>query len=129
MFNALVLFLLVFSKMAYSQENSLNFSLIDNPSNVSGKEIELLDELVTAAQENIKNLTFLKDLVTNYQAEQSRYMENSNDSEALYKMIKFSYVILENIKALQLTPLFEPSFLSELAIISKPAAKLGIPRP
>jgi hypothetical protein len=92
-------------------------------------EIVLLDSLIQSAQENIKNLTQLKEMITAYQVEQVKYMKNPSDNEALYKMIKLAHAILENIKSSQLTLLFEPTFLSELTIISKPVAKLGIPKP
>lgn len=95
----------------------------------TSKEVVMVDSLIECAQNNLNTLTALKDKILQYEAEQNRYMQDPQNTEALYKMIKLAHLILENIKSSQLTPLFEPSFLSELTIVSKPAAKLGIPKP
>jgi DNA phosphorothioation-dependent restriction protein DptG len=108
---------------------SFCFSFAFGEENSTGKEIALIDGLIESAQNNLNNLTSLKETIEKYQTVQNRYMQDPNDTETLYKMIRLAHEILENIKTSQMTSLFEPSFLSELSIISKPAAKLGIPKP
>ena len=125
----LIFFAVVFSfcgmGLAYSQE----VLPIDDPSKVIEKELSMLSKLVDLSKINLTNLLSLKESIESYQKLQTHYMENLEDQETLYKMIKLAQAILVNIKQNQLIPLFDPAFISELTIISKPASKLGIPRP
>jgi hypothetical protein len=125
----IVIFCLCFNfcitTLAYSQE----VLSIDDPSKVIEKELSMLSELIESSKVHLKNLVFLKESIDNYRKLQACCMENLEDQETLYKMIKLAQTILVNIKQNQLIPLFDPAFISELTILSKPAAKLGIPRP
>ncbi len=109
----------------------LTFPLFGEPgsSDLISGEITKIDDLIDVSKQNVQVLTSLKTSIENYQELQSRYMQDPEDNEALYQMIKEAHSILESIKKSQLKPLFDPAFLSELAIISKPAAKLGLPKP
>lgn len=107
---------------------TMNSSLSAHENNTA-KEIALVDDLIGSAQSTLSNLTYLKEMLSKYQTLQDNYMKDSSDTEALYQMIRLAHEILGNIKTSQMTTLFEPSFLSELSIISKPATKLGIPKP
>lgn len=93
------------------------------------KEIDLVGDMIASAENAIKNLQSLQSDLKKYQAIRKVCLENPDDNESLYKMIKLAQSILDQIKIAQLTTVFEPSFLSELTIVSKPASKLGIPKP
>lgn len=124
-----VSFFFLLSGTVFCQDHSARISQFEDPANIIAKETAMLNDLIEASQQNLKNLTYLKGLIQKYQTLQSQYMVNPDDNEALYQMIKTAHAILEKIKENHLAPLFDPAFLSELTIISKPAAKLGIPKP
>ena len=100
----------------------------ENKNDIIVNEVKMLDELILSSQKSLKNLIAIKELIQKYQGIQKKYLDNPNDNTALYQMIKAAHTILEAIKESKLTPLFDPAFLSELTIISKPATKLGIPK-
>jgi hypothetical protein len=117
-----------FFTKGHSQSLNIPAPRVDDPSHLVKNELQTLDLLIEATQLNLKNLTKLKEHLQKYQELQDRYLKNS-DNEVLFQMIKTAHVILEGIKEAHLTQSFDPAFLSELSIISKPATKLGIPRP
>jgi len=104
-------------------------SPIIEPKEVVANEIARLNLLIEATQESLEQQRRLRDMVVEYQKIQARYMQSSEDNELLYQLIKKAYAILETIKAQHLEAAFEPEFLSELSILSKPALKSGIPKP
>lgn len=93
------------------------------------KEIAIVDSLIACAQNNVTQLISLREKIVDYQTQEALYMQNPQNTEALYKMIKNARVILENLQESRLSMLFDAAFLSELTIVSKPATKLGIPKP
>lgn len=106
----------------YAGDSLENKDLID-------REITMLSDLIDATQQNLNNQIKLRDLIKQYQTYQKRYLEVADDNELLYQMIKTAYVILDIIKQNHLAEAFDPAFISELTIVSKPAAKRGLPKP
>lgn len=104
-------------------------SPIIEPNEVVANEIARLNLLIEATQQSLEQQRRLRDMVVEYQKIQARYMESTDDNELLYQLIKKAYAILEAIKAQHLEAAFEPEFLSELSLLSKPALKSGIPKP
>ncbi|MCE5318206.1 MAG: hypothetical protein LLG04_12705 [Parachlamydia sp.] len=104
-------------------------SPIIEPKEVVANEIARLNLLIESTQQSLEQQRRLRDMVVEYQKIQARYMESSEDNELLYQLIKKAYAILETIKAQHLEAAFEPEFLSELSMLSKPALKSGIPKP
>lgn len=99
------------------------------PKEVVANELARLDLLIQATQQSLEQQRKLRDMIADYQAIQTRYMDSPEDNELLYQLIKKAYGILEIIKAQHLEAAFEPEFLSELSLLSKPALKSGIPKP
>ncbi len=97
--------------------------------NVIANEVMMLDQLIEASKQSLEIQIKLRDLILKYQELQTRYLEGQNDNEHLFIMAKSAKKILETIKENHLTPSFDPAFLGELTLISKPAAKRGIPKP
>lgn len=100
-----------------------------NSAQMISNQLIKIDEWLEASKQNVRALTQIKASVERYQHLQARYMQNPENNEALYQMIKEAHSLLEAIKTMQLTPLFEAAFISELTVVSKPVAKLGIPKP
>jgi hypothetical protein len=98
-------------------------------SQLISNQLVKIDEWLEAAKQNVRALSQIKASVEKYQHLQARYMQNPDNNEALYQMIKEAHSLLEAIKTMQLTPLFDAAFISELTVVSKPVAKLGIPKP
>lgn len=104
-------------------------SPIIEPKEVVANEIARLDLLIEATSRSLEQQRKLRDMIVEYQKTQARYMDNPEDNELLYQLIKRAYGILEVIKGQHLEGAFEPEFLSELSLLSKPALKSGIPKP
>ncbi len=92
-------------------------------------QLSKIDDCLEASRQNVVALTQLKASAARYQLLQARYMQYPEDNEVLYQMIKEAHALLEGIRALQLTSVFDPAFISELTVVSKPVTKLGIPKP
>lgn len=102
---------------------------IRDPHDVIGNEILMLDHLIETTQESLKAQKEIKELIVQYNEIQTRYMQNTEDLLLLFQMAKQAHKILEAINKHYLTQVFDPSFLGELKVISKPAAKRGLPKP
>ncbi len=119
------LFLLIlFTGQAFSEQKDIK----ESPHETS-QEVERVEDLIDVSKLNVTMLTQLKNSIEKYQLLQLQYMKDPEDNEVLYQMVKEAYAILDVIKKNQLTALFDPAFISELTIVSKPATKLGLPKP
>ena len=124
MYKKIVLLTLLLSVAGTAAETS-----IVNPQDVVANELSHLDQLIDATEKSLAQQRRLRELIGQYQEMQKRYLDNSEDNELLFQLIKTAYTILESIKAQHLELAFEPEFLSELSLLSKPAMKSGIPKP
>lgn len=102
---------------------------IVHPHEVVANELARLDQLIDATKLSLAQQQKLRENIRLYQDLQKRYLDNPDDNELLYQLVKNAYYILESIKAQHLELAFEPDFLSELSLLSKPALKSGIPKP
>ena len=92
-------------------------------------EVLMLDELIATTENSIKVLKKLQDLISKYQLLQKACLDESCDTDQLYQMAKMAQQILSMIQENRMTQNFDPAFIGELNIVSKPAAKRNIPRP
>lgn len=95
---------------------------------VVSSELAMLDTLIEATKKSLANEITLKEQITRYQKIQELYLLGASDNDTLYKMAHLALRILETIKESHLTQNFDPAFLSELTLISRPATKPGIPK-
>jgi hypothetical protein len=98
-------------------------------SQMISNQLVKIEDCLEAAKQNVVALAQIKASMERYQQLQSRYRQNPDNNEVLYQMIKEAHALLEAIKTMQLTPLFDTAFISELTVVSKPVSKLGIPKP
>lgn len=122
-------FLAIFLPLISEGAEKIDLSIVTATENRAAKELSALDHMIEATEQTLKNQIKLRELIKQYQELQKNYLLHPDDNETLYKMIKTAHIILENIKEYHLTQVMDQEFLSELTIISKPAAKLGVPRP
>jgi|694.fasta_scaffold28661_1 hypothetical protein len=94
-----------------------------------GREIENLNDLIEATEKNLELQVKLRGMIKDYQKIQQNFLQNPEDNELLFQLVKNAHLILELIKEYRLNSLFDPAFLAELSLVSKPASKLGIPKP
>jgi hypothetical protein len=93
-------------------------------------ELNTLDRLIAATQRSLNTQNELRQLIQRYREAEDRYLQGpENDHDLLYAMAKLAYQILEIIQTHHLTLNFDPKFIEELAIVSKPISKRGIPKP
>lgn len=96
---------------------------------VVSNELVMLDDLISATQQNLEIQLKLRELLQSYQQIQEQYLQKPDDNELLFQMVKHAHIIFEMIKENHLTQAFDPAFLGELTLVSKPVSKLGIPKP
>lgn len=92
-------------------------------------ELSMLDNLIEVTQQNIDNQKKLRDLIRLYQTLQAQYLQNEDDKELLYKIVRVAYLASESVKENQLSQIFDPDFLKELNLFAQIAVKRGIPKP
>lgn len=100
-----------------------------DPKEIVSNELARLDFLIEATEKSLQQQQKLRSLLKDYQKLQAQYLNQPDDNELLFQLIKSAYTILETIKTLHLETAFEPEFLSELTVLAKPAIKSGMPRP
>ena len=96
---------------------------------LAANELDTLNELIAATQRSLGIQIELREKILRYQELQRLSMENEDNFEQLYRLAKSAHIILETIKEQHLLQTFDAAFISELTLVSKPAAKRGIPRP
>lgn len=99
------------------------------PAQLVANEIDRLNFLIDATQNNLQNQKNLRGLILEYQKTQALYMKNSQDNELLFRMVKQAHRILSQIKENNLAHLFSSEFLGELTLLSQVANKKGLPKP
>lgn len=102
---------------------------LTDPAAMAANEIAMLDDLIAVTEQNLEKQKKIKILVVEYQKIQSVYLQNTENKEMLFRMIKSAYRLLESIKDAHLTQAFDPKFISELNLLSQIAAKSGIAKP
>ena len=101
----------------------------NDPSTITANDLVMLDNLIEATQKSIENQKILRQQIKDYQKLQLQYLNNSQDNELLYRMVKSAYAISNTIKENHLTQAFSPEFMSEINLFAQVASKRGIPRP
>lgn len=97
---------------------------------VVARELAMLEDHIEGTRCRLVNLEQLRDSIKQYQSFQLRYLQGKGSQhELLYQMVQAADLIMKNIKENRLNQLFDPAFISELTIMSKPAGKRGIPKP
>jgi hypothetical protein len=120
----LIVSLLLFFSSVHAAESGI----IDTKDLVAN-ELTRLDQLIEATSLSLEQQKQLRERVKGYQELHAKYLADPDDNERLYRLIKSAYTILESIKNQHLETAFEPDFLSELTVLSRPAIKSGLPKP
>ena len=108
---------------------SVSLHANDSSEDLIDREVAMLSDLIDATQQNLNDQIKLRNMIKEYQSYQKHYLEVAEDNELLYKMVKTAYAILDTIKRNHLAEAFDPAFINELTVVSKPATKRGIPKP
>jgi len=100
-------------------------------SDISSKvpqELDTLNAVIGATRENLSRQEILKDEVERYQQLQARFLQNPDNNELLFQMVKSAYRISELVQTAHLQNAFSKNFLNEIEMFARVAAKRGIPR-
>lgn len=89
---------------------------------------ELLTPVIASTEKLLQRQKELKALLERYQSLHDQYLNNMNDRSLALETGKTAQEALERIKEDKLTYLFDPSFLSEMTLFAKLAAKPSIPK-
>ena len=88
-----------------------------------GGELADLDFLIAGTEKSLARQKELRERIVRFQELKALSMEDRDNYELLFKLSKSAFVLLETIKQEHLTQIFDPAFISELSLLSKPAAK------
>lgn len=100
----------------------------DASSDVTG-EVQTLNEIIAMTKESLKAQEIIRNKTKAYHQLQIAYLNDPEDRELLFRMVKSSYKLLELINNNHLRHVFTPEFLHELEVFAQVAVKRGIPRP
>lgn len=89
---------------------------------------DALTPLISSTERLLQRQKDLKTLLEKYQSLHARYMNDMEDRALALETGKSAQEALERIKEDKLTYLFDPSFLSEMTLFAKLAAKPSIPK-
>lgn len=102
---------------------------ISSASTNIGKELESLNILISATKQTLENATALKKQVEDYQKLQQLYLQDADNKELLFHMVRTAFRLNEKIKSTHLEHAFSPEFLSELHVFAQVANKRTLPKP
>lgn len=92
------------------------------------QEVAKMDLLIQCSEKSLAGEKVLKQQLQAYQEAHQAYYRNMQDNEALLKLVKAGYRLLQSIKEQNLVQTFDPDLISELTVISQVATKKSIPR-
>lgn len=126
--------LLSLSALSFAAEAPLNPITTDIPvaksqEAVVAGEIAMLDNLIDVTKQNLEMQTQLRDRIQEYQKLLAVYLQNENDKELLFKLVRVATAVSNTVKENHLTQIFDQEFLSELNVFANIGNKRGIPKP
>ena len=89
----------------------------------NGTELADIDFLIAGTEKSLMRQKELREKIARFQELKGLTMEQEEDYELLFRLSKSAHALLESIKDEHLIQVFEPSFISELTLLSKPASK------
>jgi hypothetical protein len=93
----------------------------------SSSPLQELNDLIISTEQLVHNQKTLLRLLQDYLALRADYLEETNNRELLLKTAKVANQALDIIKKDRFSSLFEPSFISEMTLFAKLAARPAIP--
>lgn len=102
---------------------------VKDPAALIGNELARLDTLIQATQQSVEGQKKLRERIFDYQKVLDLYLQQPNDNDLLFQLVKSAYRTLESIKDNHLVNTFDPDFINELSVLSQAANKRGVPKP
>lgn len=88
-----------------------------------GTELADLDFLLAGTEKSLQRQKELRERIVRFQELKARSMQDETNYELLFRLSKSAFAVLETIKEEHLIQIFDPAFISELTLLSKPASK------
>ena len=121
--------LIIFFPFALFAINPITNDLPPKLDNIEQNVVAHLDNIIEATKTSLDEQTRLKQNILHYQKLQTSYINNPDDRVVLYNLVRSANQIQETIESNQLSYAFETEFLKELALFSRIAKKVSMPRP
>lgn len=121
--------LLSFCMCFYAHSAVSGLSNIKDPSQLINNELRRLDTLIQATEQSLEGQKKLKELIIQYQNIQDQFLNDTQNNDLLFQLVKSAYRALQSINENHLIHTFDPEFISELTTLSQIATKRGIPKP
>lgn len=96
---------------------------ITSPLSIIPSNLSSLDLLIQATQQQHEFQVALRDEIIAFEKVRDQYLQNPDDKELLFVVVKRANRVLEDIKMSKLTHLFDTEFLKELNVFAKFAKK------
>lgn len=107
----------------------VNTTSIRDPAALIGNEIARLDTLIQATQQSLEGQKTLREKIVEYKKIQDLYLQQPQNNDLLFRLVKSAKRTLDTIKENSLTQTFDPEFINELTVLSQAANKRGVPKP
>lgn len=92
------------------------------------QESAKIDHLIEMTSKSLVEEKQVQELLNNYRAAHVQFYKDQDNTESLIALVKAGFALHESIQHAHLDHIFDPEFLSELAIIAKVGSKRGIPK-
>jgi hypothetical protein len=92
-------------------------------------ELEGLDHLISATEHTLSTGKRVRNHVKEYLKLQKAYLENPEDRDSCYLMVRAAHDVLEEVEQARLKQAFDAEFLAELSLFAEMGKKRGVPRP
>ncbi len=124
-----VLFFLLLISPSFKATAAENAPYMQAPQDSVDNEIAALDALIDATTTNLANQKIVRSQLEAYLQLHNQYLQNTDDKQLAFRMIKSAQHLLLLIKDNNLRQVFEADFISELTLFSNIAAKRTVLRP
>jgi len=98
-----------------------------DPNSVIPNTLSSLDFLIEVTGENYQKQKVLRNDIVEYQRIHDQYFQNTADQQLLFQLVMKADQILETIREINLTHVFDSEFVKELSLFSRFAKKSRVP--
>lgn len=99
-----------------------------NTQSAGSKETTILNALIEATEQNLKNQKELQTEIAAFQKLQGRYLADTDNTDLLFQTAKSAKRAYQRIEESRLENAFSAEFMKELKLFAQIAKKRGVPR-
>ncbi len=118
-----ILLVMALSNVSLMAGEAADILLPKDPAALLQNELIRLDTLIACTQKSVEEQKKLKVLIVEYKTLQEQHLKKPQDNALLLLLVKSADKVLKAIQEAYLIKTFDPEFIEELSVLSRPLKK------